>query len=558
MDIEAKQRTHTRQSPPSQSSAGQKARVLELKGIWGWCVWGGDLERMGSWSPWRWQRRGELGWVAVPGNRRVQVTQPWQGWYPGREPFLLPLASPGASSGAGVREREEGRLGEFPRLSCSFHKSPQSRWRRSREVRGAGAQRGGTRHLPFPRRFLSFSSFSFSSNLPLSPLARWLPWPSSPIAAPPPLGAAGRPRRCRLPAPGLREAKARRLPACAPTVSPAAARPAPPGSGAAVLPDATASRGRAGVPGTARGPLPLPPAAGAADGGRPRSRAVAGRPLSLEAAAARAEASGPGEESFAGCAERALGAPPVALSPLPGARSPLAGSGGRQHGPRAGGRGAGGGGRPGPRLPGLARPGRGGSAAAVPLAVLRGRVLAAGRGGPRRLLHPGRGASAGESDAEASGRGAGGRHHAGKAPPPIAPPNLPGILPLLRRAPSPVQVPLDHAPTSPARTAPLPLPPDTSVLCTGSPHAHMHTHSSLHSGTPPPFFLCRSPCPLHGTHFPSHPALLSPQGFSDSLAPPSLMCTVLLLGLVFTPSPLQTSLPSLCTLPGADGPAWLG
>lgn len=197
----------------------------------------------------------------MSGHRRVQVTQPWQGWYPGREPFLLPLASPGASSGAGVREREEGRLGEFPRLSCSFHKSPQSRWRRSREVRGAGAQRGGTRHLPFPHRFLSalFLSFFLFFKLPPSPFSLGgLPWPSSPIAAPPPPGAAGRPRRCRLPAPGLREAKARRLPACAPTVRPAAARPAPPGSGAAAPPDATASRGRAGVLGTARGAASSP------------------------------------------------------------------------------------------------------------------------------------------------------------------------------------------------------------------------------------------------------------------------------------------------------------
>lgn len=45
INIEEKQRTHTGQSPPSQSSAGQKARVLELKGILGR---GGTLN---GWDP---------------------------------------------------------------------------------------------------------------------------------------------------------------------------------------------------------------------------------------------------------------------------------------------------------------------------------------------------------------------------------------------------------------------------------------------------------------------------------------------------------------------------
>lgn len=94
-----------------------------------------------------------------------------------------------------------------------------------------------------PLSFFLFFFFFFPQTSPSPFSLGWLPWPSSPIAAPPPLGAAGRPRR-RLPAPGLREAKARRLPARAPAVS-----PAPPGAGAAALPDATASRGLLECPG---------------------------------------------------------------------------------------------------------------------------------------------------------------------------------------------------------------------------------------------------------------------------------------------------------------------
>lgn len=186
------------------------------------------------------------------------MTQPWQGWYPGREPFLQPLASPGGSSGAGVREREEGRRGEFPRLSCSFHKSPQSRWRRSREVRGAGAQRGGTRHLPFPHRFLSFCSFLLLLSFFL--FFKPPPLPSRSGGCPGP--AARLPLRLRWVLPAALAAAASQRPdsgkrklggsGLAPRLSDprgCTARAPHPGSGAAVLPDATASRGPRGGPG---------------------------------------------------------------------------------------------------------------------------------------------------------------------------------------------------------------------------------------------------------------------------------------------------------------------
>lgn len=129
----------------------------------------------------------------------------------------------GAGSEAGAREREEGRLGEFPRLSPSFHKSPQPRQRPRREVHGAGVQRGGTRRLPFPPPlafFLSVFCCVCVLSLPLSLLAGVVAQPRRSGAAPPPpvpppaLAASASPRR------DSREAKARRL--AAPTVSPAA------------------------------------------------------------------------------------------------------------------------------------------------------------------------------------------------------------------------------------------------------------------------------------------------------------------------------------------------
>lgn len=130
-----------------------------------------------------------------------------QVWYPSREPVLGPAASPGAGSEAGAGQREEGRPGECPRLSPRFHKSPQPRRLPGREVHGAGAQRGGTRHLPFPRRWLSFflsAFFFFFLNLSLlawvaapayqarSPLL--LPGCSRP-PSPPPLSAGTRGKR---------------------------------------------------------------------------------------------------------------------------------------------------------------------------------------------------------------------------------------------------------------------------------------------------------------------------------------------------------------------------
>ena len=110
---------------------------------------------------------------------------PEQVWYPSREPVLGPAASPGAGSEAGAGQREEGRPGESPRLSPRFHKSPQPRRLPGREVHGAGAQRGGTRHLPFPRRWLSFFQLFFFFK-PLPARSGSCPSLPSPIAAPPP------------------------------------------------------------------------------------------------------------------------------------------------------------------------------------------------------------------------------------------------------------------------------------------------------------------------------------------------------------------------------------
>lgn len=146
----------------------------------------------------------------------------------------------GAGSEAGAREREEGRLGEFPRLSPSFHKSPQPRLRPRREVHGAGVQRGGTRRLPFPPPlsfFLSLSVFwcfvlFFFKPPPLPPCSGGCP-ASQLGRRSSSASAAARPRRLRLAAPDSGEAKARRL--AAPTVSPAARAP---GAGAATFRDA--------------------------------------------------------------------------------------------------------------------------------------------------------------------------------------------------------------------------------------------------------------------------------------------------------------------------------
>ena len=91
------------------------------------------------------------------------------------------------------------------------------------------------------------------------------------------------------------------------------------------------------------------------------------------------------------------------------------------------------------------------------------------------------------------------------------------------RVPSPVQVTL---------TEHRPRPHAQSTLCPG----HLWPLRGSPNYTPTPskflgpllFLLCRSPCPLHRTHFPclspSTP-LLSRRGFSGSFAPPFLICT---------------------------------
>lgn len=138
---------------------------------------------------------------------------------------------------------------------------------------GVGAQRGGTRHLPFPRRFLSFL-FSHLDllNLPL------LPRPESSPAAPSRKHCW---RRRRLQAvPRLGEAKAALLSLCSQPARPAGvavSEPPPPG-----------------------------------DGGRPRARATAGRPLSLPATAAAPRSQERRRpESLAGCASHGQRPEPV-------------------------------------------------------------------------------------------------------------------------------------------------------------------------------------------------------------------------------------------------------
>lgn len=115
----------------------------------------------------------------------------------------------GPPASQGVAPCKRGRGGASAGLSpppSSFHKSPLQRRRRSREVYGAGAQRGGTRHLPFPRRFLSFL-FSHLGLLNLSLLAGRPPRPRRRACT------WWRRRRLRA-APGLREAKAAPLRRC--------------------------------------------------------------------------------------------------------------------------------------------------------------------------------------------------------------------------------------------------------------------------------------------------------------------------------------------------------
>lgn len=161
-----------------------------------------------------------------------------------------PTQCPGPPASQGVALCKRGRGGASAGLSpppSPFHKSPLQRRRRSREVYGAGAQRGGTRHLPFPRRFLSFL-FSHLGllNLLLPPRRETAP------AAPP---------RLHLVAP-------LRSPGCAGTRG---------SEGGAAPPVLSVAR-----PAGAAVSEPLPPG----DGGRPRARAAAGRPLSLPATAA--------------------------------------------------------------------------------------------------------------------------------------------------------------------------------------------------------------------------------------------------------------------------------
>lgn len=172
-----------------------------------------------------------------------------------------------------ARERGGAGAGLSPPPS-SFHKSPQQRQQQSREVFGVGAQRGGTRHLPFPRRFLSFL-FSHLDllNLPLLP---------RPESAPAALSRKHwwRHRRLRA-APRLGEAKAALLSLCSQPARPV---------------------------GVAVSEPPPPPG----DGGRPRSRAAAGRPLSLPvAAAAPRSRERRRTESLAGCASHGQRPEPV-------------------------------------------------------------------------------------------------------------------------------------------------------------------------------------------------------------------------------------------------------
>ena len=127
------------------------------------------------------------------------------------------------------------------------------------------------------------------------------------------------------------------------------------------------------------------------------------------------------------------------------------------------------------------------------------------------------------------------------------------------RVPSPVQVTL---------TEHRPRPHAQSTLCPG--HLWPLRGSSNYTPTPSTvlgpllFLLCRSPCPLHRTHFPCpspSTALLSRRGFSGSFAPPFLICTNFPRTFFFlnpAATPTNSPFPSLCIHPRADGPAWLG
>lgn len=184
------------------------------------------------------------------------------------------LSSPWRLRGPGLgRERRKERRGDWGNFPASLSGSINHRSR--------GGGRAGKCAEPersvvapdtslSPHRFLSFGVFFFFSlslfsTSPSPSSLGWRPQPSSLVAAPPLLGAAARPRiRRRLAAPGRREGKARRLAGRSPTVSAAAARPAPPGAGTAAPPGARRAAGAVPAP-RSRGPLgrpfPLPSAA---------------------------------------------------------------------------------------------------------------------------------------------------------------------------------------------------------------------------------------------------------------------------------------------------------
>lgn len=203
------------------------------------------------------------------------MTPPRQGWHPSREPALLPPAPRGAGSEAGARGREEGRPGDFPRLS------PGSINHRSRGGGRAGKCAEPECSVVAPDTSLSpplaclLSHFFFKASPSPSSLGR-LPQPRSRVAAPP--------RGCRRPpAPppprsagtlGKRKLGRARLRLSAP-------RPAPPGAAPPPSETPAAPRGprRRRGPGDRSGGRFLsrpPPEPG--DGGRQRSRAVAGAP----------------------------------------------------------------------------------------------------------------------------------------------------------------------------------------------------------------------------------------------------------------------------------------
>lgn len=148
-----------------------------------------------------WAEVGRMAKECLTGHEKVPVVS-----FPGQA-GPVEARSPASQ---GVAPWRRGRGGAGAGLSpppSSFHKSPQPRQQRSREVYGVGAQRGGTRHLPFPRCFLSFL-FSHLDllNLPL------LPRPESAPAVPS-RKHWWRRRRLRA-APRLGEAKAALLSLC--------------------------------------------------------------------------------------------------------------------------------------------------------------------------------------------------------------------------------------------------------------------------------------------------------------------------------------------------------